>query len=208
MEAVAVMNNQAVDIVAAPSLKEKKFKGETMLVANPIYDGVFKYMVYDKGIKNLGKQPPQNEAEELLTVFDQKYCTADKRYLEIPLDDVPEKFHAVVFRLQRAALDPYVRRQMKAQDDFDKAYEKQLKKREEKGEVKGEAKATKKFEGVIAQKDQDLAQANQDLAQKDEALAQTTQDLEEERRKNQELAAKLAELEAAKTTVKKTTLKQ
>jgi len=54
-----------------------------------------------------------------------------------------------------------------------------------KGRAEGEEMATRKFEGVIAQKDQ--------------ALAQTTQELEAERRKNQELATKLAELEAFKT---------
>ena len=96
-------------------------------------------------INNQGKQPPQNEAEEFLAMFDEKYYyNGGKRYLEIPFDDVPEKFYPVLFCLSKAALDPGVCRNMTAQDEFDREFEWRRKKAYEKGYKIGIAKFAKK----------------------------------------------------------------
>ena len=129
-------------------------------------------------IKNLGKLPSRNEAEELLAVFNQKYCTKDKHVMELPMTDIPQKFHSVLNRLNKAALDPDLRRQMRAQDEFDIFLEERRAKDRAEGEKKGEAKR-KKLEAQIAQKDQDLAQKDQDLAQKDLKITDLQKQIEE-----------------------------
>ena len=126
-------------------------------------DNMFHHTGWNIQVKNLGKKAPANEAEQMLAMFDQRYCTDNKHLLEIPLDIIPVKFHPIILRLNRASLDPDVRRHMDEQDAFDKFFEGQIKKGEARGEKRGEKKAAKKYEGVIAQKDQDLAQKDQEI---------------------------------------------
>ena len=45
---------------------------------------------------------------------------------EIPMDDIPKKFHPVLFRLQKAGVDTHLRRQMIAQDEFDRYFRSEL----------------------------------------------------------------------------------
>ena len=100
------------------------------------------------------KKRRRSELETLLSVFDQSNITSDNHILNVSEEDFPEEYRHIVRRLKMAASNKEVMEQMQKED----MYLLYLKQVERKSEEKGEEKATKKFEGIIAQKDQDLAQ--------------------------------------------------
>ena len=123
------------------------------------------------------KQRRRSELEKLLSVFDQSNITSDNHILNVSEEDFPEEYRHIVRRLKMAASNKEVMEQMKKED----MYLLYLKQVERKSEEKGEEKATKKYEGIIAKKDQEINQKDQELSQKDkeiESLLKQIKDLQ------------------------------
>ena len=112
---------------------------------------------------NFLKGRRRNEAEKLLAVFDQSYCTSDQHIMSIREEDYPEKYHPIIRRLKMAATDSKVRKQMKKEDteisyirrmirdENEKAVEKTIKEYNEKLEKK-EVELEKKEVELAAEK--------------------------------------------------------
>ena len=136
------------------------------------------------------KKRRRSELETLLSVFDQSYITSDNHILNVREEDFPEAYRHIVRRLKMAASNQEVKESMRKED----MYLLYLKDVERTSRAEERAIVQKEMEGVIAQKDQDLAQTKQALAQKDQDLAQKDLALEAERKKNEALLRQLAEL--------------
>ncbi len=64
------------------------------------------------------REKHQTELEQLLAVFDQKHTASDVHLLNVDGDDYPEICRPLIHRLQRAALEPDVRKSMDVEDDI------------------------------------------------------------------------------------------
>ena len=113
---------------------------------------------------NFLKGRRRNEAEKLLAVFDQSYCTSDQHIMGMREEDYPEKYHTVIRRLKMAAANAEVRNQMK-KEDSDINYIRKVIRAENK-------KAVREKEEIIAKRDQTIAQQGEALAKKDETITQ------------------------------------
>ena len=122
------------------------------------------------------KVPRRTDMERLLAVFDQSYCTKDPHIMEVIEDDFPEMYRCIIRRLKMAAGDPEVRKQMKLEDRIIKYLRKWVRNENE-------------------HLTQALAEKDQALAERDQLIAQINQTLEIERKKNEDFAARLADLE-------------
>ena len=129
------------------------------------------------------KVPRRTDMEKLLAIFDQSYCTKDPHIMEVIEDDFPEIYRCIIRRLKMAAGDPEVRKQMKLEDRIVKYLRKWVR----------ESVRIEKEKNKINEKK--ITELNQTLEQTNQALEQTSQALEEERKKNEDFAARLAELE-------------
>ena len=116
---------------------------------------------------NFLKGRRRNEAEKLLAVFDQSYCTSDQHIMSIREEDYPEKYRTIIRRLKMAAANTKVRNQMK-KEDSDINYIRKVIRAENK-------KAVKEKEEIIAQRDETISQQGEALAHKDDTIAQQTE---------------------------------
>ncbi len=61
----------------------------------------------------------KSNIEQLLSIFDQHYATPDDVHiLDINDEEYPEKYRAIIRRLQKAIAEPYVKRSMDGEDDI------------------------------------------------------------------------------------------
>jgi len=60
----------------------------------------------------------QTEVEQLLSVFDQDNVTSDHHIMNVREEDFPPKFRLLIRRLQRAIVEPEVRRTMEIEDEI------------------------------------------------------------------------------------------
>ena len=135
------------------------------MIANPIYDTVFKYMMEDNAVAKL---VVSSIIGEQVVEFDQENLTSDHHILNVSEEDFPEKYRPIIRRLKMAASDPYVKRQMKKEDEDIKylqdiergGYHKGI----TEGRAENEAERVKLTE-ALAQKDADLKAALARIAQ-------------------------------------------
>ena len=129
----------------------------------------------------------QTEAEQLLSVFDQKQITEDHHILNIKDEDHPEKHQPLIRRLQRAIAEPKVRQTMDIEDEvltelenMDRKVDDLKQDLAEKVKVITEKdQALAENQQVITEKDQVLAENQQVITEKDQALAEKDQALAE-----------------------------
>ena len=120
----------------------------------------------------------KTEAEQILSVFDQKHIEGDHHLLNIQEENYSEKYRPLIRRLQRAVAEPQVRKTMDIEDEI----------LEELGSL--ERKLAKKDE-VIAEKDQALVEKDQALVEKNQALVEKNQALVEKDQLIEQLRKKL-----------------
>ena len=64
------------------------------------------------------RQKYQTEVEQLLSVFDQRNVTSDHHILNVKEQDFPPKYRPLIRRLQRAIIEPDVRKTMDIEDEI------------------------------------------------------------------------------------------
>lgn len=131
----------------------------------------------------------QSEVEQLLTVFDQRWLTADGHVLSLNEADYPEQYRQVIRRLQQAISDEVVRQTMEAEDEILENFE--LLERE----IAMRDEALVKQQQAIAQRDEALAEQQEVIAQRDEALAEQQQALTDMQQTIADLQRRLQNLE-------------
>ena len=170
-----------IEVDPQPNYPATSATGEVVKVRNSRISKSFHHRSWNIQIKNLGLATPATEIERLLTVFDQQYCTADKQVLEIPIHIIPQKFRPILYRLQKAVIDTDLRRQMTAQDEFDRYIQDQRKEDRTEGEAIGlekglsvgkEERARLQAEKEAAQAEKEAAQAEKEAAQAEKEAAQ------------------------------------
>lgn len=126
------------------------------LIANPIYDSVFKYMIANEKVAKT-----QNRVEELLQVINQTKQTSDRHYLAIDEDQYSEdlEMQEVIRTLKGAACDSNIRRRMQLEDEIIR-------------DLKNQALAIRKMNEQIAVQDEQIAEKDEQIAEKDKQISQ------------------------------------
>ena len=112
----------------------------------------------------------KTEAEQLLSVFDQKHIEGDHHLLNIQEEDYSEKYRPLIRRLQRAVAEPQVRKTMDIEDEILK-------------ELEDLEREIAKKDDAIAEGKQIIAESKQIIAEKDQALVEKDQLIEQLRKK-------------------------
>ncbi|MDM8531937.1 hypothetical protein QUF63_12255 [Anaerolineales bacterium HSG25] len=100
----------------------------------------------------------QTEVEELLMVFDQRWATADEKWvLNFTAGSYLERYDPIIRRLQSAIASPEVRRTMRAEDEI--------------------LEELTMLEQEIAERDKALAEKDKALSEKDKMIAELQQRL-------------------------------
>lgn len=125
------------------------------------------------------RETHQTEVEQLLAIFDQhKHLESDEHILDIDETDYPDKYHALIRRLQQATAEPEVRRNMDTEDEILadlQALERTIEEKEQALEKKDLVIEEKEL--VIEEKDQALEKKDLELEEKDRLIAQLKQQL-------------------------------
>ncbi len=114
------------------------------------------------------------EIEQLLWIFDQHNATSDVHILQITEEEYPEKYTAVIRRLQRAIAEPDVQDIMDAEDEILEELQDLERKIEQKEEL-------------LKEKDRTLEENARTLEEKDRALEEKDRALEEKDKLIEEL---------------------
>ncbi len=101
----------------------------------------------------------KTDIEQLLSIFDQHRVTSDVHILTINEEDYPEKYRAVIRRLQGAIAEPEVKRTMDGEDDILEVLE--------------------QLEREIERKDELLEEKDKALAEQGKAFAEQKRQIEE-----------------------------
>ncbi len=146
------------------------------------------------------KERRRNELERLLSVFDQSARSGDDYHiLNIREEDYPVKYREIIRKLQRAILEPEIRKVMDVEDEIleelqnqeriialkDKALEEKDKIIEDKDKV------IEDKDKVIEDKDKALEEKNRIIEQTGEALEKQIKTIAEKERELQEFQEKL-----------------
>ena len=178
-----------------------------MIIANPIYDVVFKYLLEDKeiargllstiigeeieeltvqpqemAIRKIQTQEIKTALQKVLRVFNQKFkIKTDKHKLDFQENTDNYLVQKMLDRLNRAITSDEILKEMDVEDEVDKFFG--------------------KIELQLEQRTQQLAQSKEELEVKEQQLEVKEQQLEAERQKaeaerqkNQDLEKQLAEL--------------
>ncbi len=127
----------------------------------------------------------RNDLEKLLSIFDQSECVDAKHHiLNIKEEDYPEKYRALIRRLQAVILEPELRKQMEAEDtillDFEDMQREIMLQRQNAKEAKQEADQAKQ---EADQAKQEAGQAKQEADQAKQEADQAKQEESEAKRK-------------------------
>ncbi|MDM8531217.1 hypothetical protein QUF63_08590 [Anaerolineales bacterium HSG25] len=116
----------------------------------------------------------QTEVEELLMVFDQRWATADEKWvLNFTAGSYLERYDPIIRRLQSAIASPEVRRTMRAEDEILE----ELTMLEQ--EIAERDKALSEQQQALTEKDKTLSEQQQALTEKDKTLSEQQQALSE-----------------------------
>ena len=127
----------------------------------------------------------RNELEQLLSLFDQSFIREDRHLLSIEESEVPERYRALLRRLQQAVAEPEVREVMDAEDDLIEEFEDYQRMIAEK-----ERELFEK-EQRLSEKDQQLSEKDQELSEKDQELYEKDQDIKQRQEQIRRAAASL-----------------
>lgn len=163
-----------------------------MIIANPIYQVVFKYLLEDveiarellstilsEGVENLGFKHQETSTKtsgdirmRVLHIFSPIYQSkTDKHQLDFQGDTNDPLVKKMVDRLGRAIASEEIRDLMDVEDELDRIFEREMKKKDE----------------IIAEKEEIIAE-------KDKLLSEEKKRAEEEIQKNLELQRQIEEL--------------
>jgi len=117
------------------------------------------------------KKEHKTEIEQLLSIFDQTTKTNDVHLLNIKEEDYPEKFRFLLRRLQKAALEPELRKNMDIEDEIIEELE--------------------NLERDIANRDKIIEEKNKVIEENKKELEEKDKELEENRKLIEELKKKL-----------------
>jgi hypothetical protein len=109
----------------------------------------------------------KTEVEKMLGVFDQSKLSSDHHVLNINEEDYPEKYRPIIRRLQRAILEPELRKKMDVEDEITNEFKKMAR---------------------------TIQQQKEDLLEKDKALEENRKALEENRKALEEKEKLIREL--------------
>ncbi|MDM8519432.1 hypothetical protein QUF64_05240 [Anaerolineales bacterium HSG6] len=116
----------------------------------------------------------QTEVEELLMVFDQRWATADKKWvLNFTAGSYLERYDPIIRRLQSAIASPEVRRTMRAEDEILAELTMLEQEIAERDKIVAEQQQT------LSEKDKALSEKDKALSEKDKALSEQQQLIEE-----------------------------
>ncbi|SFE96203.1 hypothetical protein [Thermoflexibacter ruber] len=141
---IVMVNNEAIDLYSGKKIEHREDFVESLT-----------HKSYIISIPDLSEKK-RNELEVLLSIFDQSSIDASHHILNVSEEDFPEKYRAVIRRLQKAASEQVVRNKMQLEDDFLSEledYERMIE--EAKKEVE---KATQKAEEERRQKEEERRQ--------------------------------------------------
>ena len=146
-----------------------------MIIANPIYDVVFKYLLEDLDIaRELLAGKSRTKLEKVLQVFSPEFKTEDRQRLDFNGDLNEPLVQKIVARLGRAIASEEVRERMDVEDEIDRMFEREL------------AKVALEKDNIIAAKDQELVAERQRAeaeSQRAEALLKELEELRKQLKK-------------------------
>lgn len=151
-----------------------------MIIANPIYDVVFKYL-YLIQLKLLAGRS-RTKLEKVLQVFSPEFKTQDKHQLDFKGDLNEPLVQKMVARLQRAIASEEIRDKMDVEDEIDRIFEREL------------AKLASEKDKVIAAERQKAEAERQKAEAKEQELEVKEQELEAEKQKAEHLLKEIEEL--------------
>lgn len=144
-----------------------------MIIANPIYDVVFKYL-YLIQLKLLAGRS-RTKLEKVLQVFSPEFKTQDKHQLDFKGDLNEPLVQKMVARLERAIASEEIRDKMDVEDEIDRIFERELAK-------------------LASEKDKVIAAERQKAEAKEQELEVKEQELEAEKQKAEHLLKEIEEL--------------
>lgn len=115
----------------------------------------------------------QTELEVLLSVFDQNNIETDHHILNVKEEDFPEKYRAVIRRLQRAIAEPEVRKTMDVEDEI--LEELQNKERE----IERKDVELKEKEKTIEEKEKTIEEKVKTIEEKDKIIEKLKNELKD-----------------------------
>ncbi len=166
---VVLVNNQATDLHSGMQIKEKEAFIESLT-----------HKSYIISIPDLNHRR-RNELEMLLSIFDQSNIFESHYILNVTEDDFPEKYRAIIRRLQKAISESTMRSQMQIEDDF--------------------MSELSEYERMIVDKDNALEESRKQVIDKTKAL-------EESQKQAQEKTKALEESQKQLLTTAENCLKQ
>ncbi|MDR2641325.1 MAG: hypothetical protein LBC74_00860 [Planctomycetaceae bacterium] len=125
------------------------------------------------------KRHRRNDAEKLLSIFDQENCTSNQHILNVNENEFPEMYRPVIRRLRMASENDDIHAEMQMEDDF--MQELQVKERL----IARQSKIIEEDKKVIEEKDKTIEEKNK-------ALEEDKKVLEEKDKLIQELKKQLA----------------
>lgn len=167
-----------------------------MIIANPIYHVVFKYLLEDveiaqellstilsEEVENLGLKPQETSTKtsgairmRVLHIFSPIYQSkTDKHQLDFQGDTDDPLIKKMVDRLGRAIASEEIREKMDVEDELDRIFEREMKK-------------------LAAEKDKIIAEKEEQLLQEQKRAEEEKKRAEEEIQKNLELQRQIEEL--------------
>ena len=155
-----------------------------MIIANPIYDVVFKYLLEDV-VRKLAKAA-RNKLERVLHIFSPIYqSTTDKHQLDFQGDTNDPLVKKMLDRLGRAIASEEIRDLMDVEDELDRIFEREMSKKD---------KIIAEKEEIIAEKEEIIAEKEEIIAEKDQLLIEEKKRAEEEKKRAEEEIQKNLEL--------------
>ncbi len=132
----------------------------------------------------------RTEVEQLLTVFDQRWVTAeDGRVLSIRETDYPEPYRRIIRRLQQAIVDEEVRQSMQAEDEVLEGFA--IIERD----MAAQQDIIHKQQQALTDKDKALAEQQQMITEQQQALTEQQRALAEQQKLVESLQQRLQRLE-------------
>ena len=136
----------------------------------------------------------RNDAENLLSVFDQDNLTKDRHILNIDEDDLKDEYRFIIRKLREAYETAEVREKMLLEDDYFDELEEMEKTIEEDKKIMAEDKKTiAKKNKSLEEKDKKLKEKDKSLKEKDKSLEEKDKSLEEKDKSLEEKDKKLEE---------------
>jgi hypothetical protein len=119
------------------------------------------------------KQHRRNDAEKLLSIFDQGNRTANRHILNVDENEYPEMYRPIIRRLLMASGNADIQAEMEMEDDFMKELQ------DKERSIIEKDKALEKKDKVIEEKDKTIEEKDKVIEEKDKVI-------EEEKKVNEE----------------------